>query len=526
MMVVFVDPRVTHSGNRCPILSSEIMALTRSRNAAPVIDLTDKTLFGNDAGEDEDESVLVSYFVDQPAFKDFLSPSEKLHVAKGRKGMGKSALLVRFAHEIKEQSPDALLLSLVPSSLAAIKEPPISESPVVLENYWKQVICAAINYRLAEEVGFAWRDDQMTLVETAEIAGFKGQNIVGALLNRLVGKISIAGAVEVVPKTKAAPNNEQLLRRVSAASGESRKVWFLLDDIDTKFQNTPQQQVYVASFFSACRYLVRNITGIGIRATVRTDVWSSLRMAEDLDKFEQYLTEIRWTASQQKDILANRILAYMRRTQPNVVADSGWTIESNSDDLIQLAFKRTMKWGESSAPSVHVLRILAGGRPRWMAQLCRLAGVEAANSRVSHIGIQEINQVMGDFGRKRLADLYKEHGHQFADLKRLVESFASGPRRYTTDDLMTRLTKMYVASRGAKNIPDVDGAPFRDSWQLAHFIYKCGFISGRNSGDASMDVPQFILYDSRPDLLEVSTNLDDEMDWEIQPAYRSILRTR
>lgn len=32
-------------------------------------------------------------------------------------------------------------------------------------------------------------------------------------------------------------------------------------------------------------------------------------------------------------------------------------------------------------------------------------------------------------------------------------------------------------------------------------------------------------YDLRPDLLEVGTNLDDGMFWEIQPAYRQILRT-
>ena len=32
------------------------------------INLDDRTLFGNDAGEDEDESILVSYFVNRPEF--------------------------------------------------------------------------------------------------------------------------------------------------------------------------------------------------------------------------------------------------------------------------------------------------------------------------------------------------------------------------------------------------------------------------------------------------------------------------
>lgn len=36
------------------------------------IDLNDRKLFGNDAGEDEDLEVLNSYYIDHPDFKDFL----------------------------------------------------------------------------------------------------------------------------------------------------------------------------------------------------------------------------------------------------------------------------------------------------------------------------------------------------------------------------------------------------------------------------------------------------------------------
>ena len=488
------------------------------------IKLNDKTLFGNDAGEDEDEQVLVSYFVDQPSFEDFLNPKNRLQVARGRKGMGKSALLVRFAHELKELAEKPLVIHIVPSSLAAISAPPQTDNAVILENYWKQVICATINMELANEVGFAWTDDEMMLVETAEISGFKGQNLVGALISRMLNKITL-GAIEVANKPKTAPNHEQLLQRVSQTNGD-RGVWFLLDDIDTKFQNTPLQQAYVSSFFSAARFLVRNVEGLGIRATVRTDVWSSLRAAEDLDKFEQYVTEIQWTSVQQKEILANRILAYMKRNDPESEISKDWTFETHGDDLIELVFARRMKWGRSAAPSTQVLRILGSGRPRWMAQLCRLAGVEATKVHSRFIGIQEINQVMGEFGRRRLSDIYKEHQHQFADLKRLIETFSNGPKQYTTSELMARITMNYIRLRGAVGIPDVDGQPFRDSWQLAHFIYKCGFISGHNVGAVSLDVPEFVSYEARPDLLEVETNLDDGMNWEIQPAYRQILRTQ
>lgn len=488
----------------------------------PKIRLDDKTLFGNDAGEDEDESLLVAYFVDQPAFAPFLDPAEGLRVATGRKGTGKSALLVRFAHDLRSLPERPVVLHLVPSSLAALKEPPATDHTVVLENYWKQVICAAINMELARDIGFAWKDDQIALVESAEVAGFKGRNLVSALVSRLIGKVNVGGIVDVKPTPQPAANHPQLLQRLQDAAGLARPVWLLMDDIDTNFQNSPAQRAYIATFFSVARALRREISGLGIRATVRSDVWSSLS-AEHLDKVEQYMTTLQWSASLQKTLLARRVSAYVRRTAPES-APAGWTVEGHEDALIDLVFAHRMKWGGSSAPAAHVLRVLGGGRPRWIAQLCRQAGVAAAKDKAALIGVQHINQVMGEFGARRLSDLYKEHGHQFTDLKRLVESFSGGPRRYATAELLQRVQQHYLALTPAEKIPPVDGTPYRDAQQLAHFLFKCGFVNGNNRGDASLDRPEFVSYDSRPDLLEVDTNPDDGMSWEIQPAYRNILR--
>lgn len=486
------------------------------------IKFDDRTLFGNDAGEDEDESLLVSYFVDQPAFAPFLDPGEDLRVASGRKGTGKSALLVRFAHDLKNSAGRPIVLHMLPSSLAALKEPPATDNTVVLENYWKQVICGAINMELARDIGFAWKDDQIALVESAEVAGFKGKNLVSALLSRLVGKINIGGVVDLAPTARPTANHEQLLQRVSREAGQRRQVWFLLDDIDTNFQNSPAQRAYIAAFFSVCRTLRREIAGLGIRATVRSDVWSSLR-AEHLDKFDQYLTTLNWSASLQATLLAQRILAYVRRTFPNS-EEAGWSATADEEALISLAFTRRMKWSPGTAPAAHVVRVLGGGRPRWMTQLCRQAGVMAARDKAERIGIQHINQIMGEFGSRRLADLYKEHDHQFTDLKRLVESFNGGERRYDTAALLARIEERYLKVTPADRIPAVDGTAYRDARQLARFLYKCGFINGNNKANPQQGWPEFVSYDTRPGLLEVDTNLDDGMTWEIQPAYRNILR--
>jgi hypothetical protein len=488
--------------------------------------LGDKTLFGNDAGEDEDIEVLTSYFVNQPAFDDFLDSSVRLQVARARKGMGKSALLSKFAHDLAGLPTTPLIVHVVPSTLTGMLEPPDTENSTILENYWKQVICRAVGFEIAKAIGFAYRDDAITLVENAELAGFKGRSLIGALTSRLLGKITVLGAIEIKNNPVELRGHDQVLKRIQEEARDARDVWFLLDDLDTKYQNVPAQQAYVSSFFSACRSLIREIKGISIRATVRSDVWTSLRGAEDLDKFEQYVCDIAWSTAQQKDIIVKRIYAYVKRNHGGSHVATHWSIEKHADDFIELAFARRLKWGDSAVPAINILRIFSGGRPRWMAQLCRLAGNRAAVNKSARIGASEINEVMADFGKRRLADLYKEHLHQFQDLKKVVEAFSNGERRYRTDDLVNHITKTYLRGKSIKSVPEVDGAAFRDSMQIAHFLFKCGFVVGHNLEKATQDSPEFVTYDMRPDLLQVDTNLDDGMDWEIQASYRKALRIR
>jgi hypothetical protein len=45
-------------------------------------------------------------------------------------------------------------------------------------------ICALVNRRLALTLNIALTDDQMTLIETAELEGYKSRNLVGCLVDR------------------------------------------------------------------------------------------------------------------------------------------------------------------------------------------------------------------------------------------------------------------------------------------------------------------------------------------------------
>jgi hypothetical protein len=127
---------------------------------------------------------------------------------------------------------------------------------------------------------------------------------------------------------------------------------------------------------------------------------------------------------------------------------------------------------------------------------------------------------MATFGKLRVSDLYKEHSHQFADLKRLIEAFARGPRRYTTEELQRRLVDNYISRVGGAKVPAVEGVENPSAIQLAHFLFKIGFIQGRSNVPIN---PIFVGYDDRPTLLTTTVNLDDGLVWEIYPSYRTVL---
>jgi hypothetical protein len=61
------------------------------------------------------------------------------------------------------------------------------------------------------------------------------------------------------------------------------------DDVD------PAELTSLSTFFTACRYLARDVKGICCRVTLRTDVWPIVRRSdESLDKMEQYVKDIVW----------------------------------------------------------------------------------------------------------------------------------------------------------------------------------------------------------------------------------------
>ncbi|GAB0062962.1 hypothetical protein IBA8401_39920 [Pseudomonas syringae] len=207
------------------------------------INIKDKDLFGNDAGEDEDIDVLNSYYVDASDFDDFFDQSIRLNVVSARKGMGKSAMISRMTSKLKEKK-NSLVIRVAGNSLLGLGDFQ-GKDQAYLENYWKQIICKKIILEIGNTIGFALTSDEMSMVEIAELEGMKSKNIIGCLISRIKGKLPLVDA-EI---KQSFPQNPESLLQNYQDQHESSNVWMLIDDIDAKYKDTDEYQARVGSFF-------------------------------------------------------------------------------------------------------------------------------------------------------------------------------------------------------------------------------------------------------------------------------------
>lgn len=478
-------------------------------------DLTDPELFGNEAGEDEDIEILDSYFLNKPEFDRFSSERTKLGFVRSRKGMGKSTLLVQTqANRLKNHSNE-LSIYVKASDLFAIQDIK-SESPAELVYGWQQRICSKINLELGATLRLGFTDDKIALIESAELAGFRNRNIIGALVDRLKIK-GLGGKIERTRTTIG--NNQALLSRI-LEQGTAR-VWIFIDDIDATFINTPLERLKVSTFFSACRNIINATNDLCIRASVRTDVWSILAQHDEaMDKCEQYMLDLNWSTTETGAILANKIASFFKRFYPDDPRFQELDPEKSPGPVRHLVFKEPFRWGGRPLEAFRPIHILSAGRPRWAAQLCKLAGKDAFAKESHLISIKNIIAILREYGQLRVADLYKEHRHQCERLEDIVEAFSGGPKEYSTQDLLNRITDRIIIPRG---LPKIDGISAEaGAISVAHFLFRIGFITARDETDAAG--LGFIDFNNRPNLLTSKLNLDDNLNWEIHPSYRNVLR--
>ena len=267
----------------------------------PKYDLSDTKLFGNDAAEDESDDIFKSYFYTRNDMSFFLNVDVPFAIIRAYRGEGKSAILKKSNMDIQG---DFISVYSKGSNLSPDVTGENSDKWV---RGWKASICNRIAAAIGKTIRFAQSADSMELVSIAEEGGLKKTGIVAYLASRL----DITGVPQVKNATaRTGEFTENVLQRYNR-----KLVWLFIDDIDENYQDTSENNLKIASFFTACRDIVSTIPDIRIRTVVRPNIWTVVRKKQEgLSKVEQYVQDIRWNEEQLRSILANRILGYLDRT--------------------------------------------------------------------------------------------------------------------------------------------------------------------------------------------------------------------
>jgi hypothetical protein len=240
------------------------------------IRLTDPTLFGNDAAEDEQDEIFYSYAVERPEVADFADTQRSLAIVRAFKGEGKSALLRLAQNKIRTLRPAPIHLARTASELA----PEATKDEYhVWTRAWKASILSLFATEIGSRIGVAWTDDAMSLVEEAEKAGYRKRSFVSSILDRLnLPAVEAAGATLSVPTRKVlgTPNAAEVVKRYSKGK---LQLWLFVDDVDKKVENTRSHRQRIASFFDACRELSNTIPELHIRSADPSRVLWKLKMA-------------------------------------------------------------------------------------------------------------------------------------------------------------------------------------------------------------------------------------------------------
>jgi hypothetical protein len=124
------------------------MELERASGQSTVLRTSD---FGNEAGDDVEPEELLTYFVEQESFHQFLDKRKRLLVATARKGVGKSALQKWTAHRVARSDPNALVISIRGADLVRGNFNLQSELKGAsdYQHDWMVRLCAIVNRRLA-----------------------------------------------------------------------------------------------------------------------------------------------------------------------------------------------------------------------------------------------------------------------------------------------------------------------------------------------------------------------------------------
>lgn len=479
------------------------------------INFSEASLFGNDAAEEEMESLFLSYAVELEELNEFLDLQAPLMIARAFKGEGKSALLRLVTSKIRKQSAGEILITLHGSDLT----PSITNVDVdEWTREWKKKILAVVAREIGATIGLAFTDDAISLVEDAEESGFRRRSFVSSLIDRLK-----SSNVPIERQRQTPSDYEKVVQRYM----EGRPlIWLIIDDVDQNFSNTERNRTKIATFFTACRQIINTIPEIRLRTAIRPNIWAIVKPEyESLSHVEQYMRDLYWSENDLRKLLAGRIQSYLARTGQLAAVNRVLPHESalREKELIGFVFDSPMPWGgrDKVRPPHVVLTTLSRNRPRWLIELSKEAARSAKQRERDKIGFDDIKNNLGTFGNKRIQDTVAEFKAQCPQIEELLAAFSHQRCRYRTDELVKTIHNRIMNAVHPSIVGYVGRASDID---VAQFLFQIGFLAARKDyGNGDYD---HFTFAQKPFLLRTATNLDEGMSWEIHPVFREALDLR
>lgn len=482
------------------------------------------TLFGHEDAGKEKEDRLYSYYYKTVQYEDVMSAID-LQIITGEKGTGKSALL-RMAYLDSQESGIVPIWIRLDDLSELYTDILNSNNLYQLKTLWKQAISRLVIMKLASDVGFAIGEDYERALQWAYSSGYASKDFISRAAHMLKPIYE-----KYVETNSGYPANGE--HRILERMIKSQNIRLFFDDFDLDWRGNTSDILRVKSLLLSLSDITSDITGLSARIALRTDVYEMIRNEEFSDKFESCIIKCKWNNREILKTLSKRICTYFDiQFDENISQDSdmmqyqltpylNYVFEPNFDNS-------TRVW--RNAPTHRVIYSLIRRKPRDMVKLCQSVAEEAYNRHLNKINAICFVNILENYSQERLKDLINEYSNQLPKLQDLLVRMAP-----TQQEIQSKHTERYVYTtaqlhKKIKNIQQnitikifeasSENLQVADFHQIAHFLYKIGFITGRKR-NASEKISR-VYYDESPYLLSANTG-DGGYSWEIHPAYRGAL---
>lgn len=481
-------------------------------------------LFGHEDAGKEKEERLSSYYYKTVQYEDVMSDID-LQIVTGEKGTGKSALL-RMAY-LDSQEIGMVPIWIRLDDLSELYNDILNcENLYSLKTLWKQSISKLVIMKLASNISFVCGEEYEKALQWAYSAGYASKDFISRAAYLLKPIYEKYAKIDSDYQTNG---EHRILERMI----KKKKIRLFFDDFDLDWKGNSLDILRIKSLLLSLSDMTSDIDGLSARIALRTDVYEMIRNEEFSDKFESCIIKCKWNNREILKTLSKRICTYFDIEFDEEISLDSDTMQYQLSRYLNYVFEpyfddSTRIW--RNAPTHRVIYSLIRRKPRDMVKLCQSAAEEAYSRHLDKINAICFVNILETYSQERLKDLINEYSNQLPKLQDLLVRMAP-----TRQEVSNKHTERYVyttAQLHAKikniqqNIPikifqaSSETLQNADTHQIAHFLYKIGFITGRKR-DASDKISR-VYYDESPYLLNANTG-DGGYSWEIHPAYRGAL---